>query len=139
MDYKNAPYTLFNSVGILKYSPNYSLRLLIDPEISHYYRFFIPKKYLFNRPKYESHISVVRKVVPVNLSYWGKYEGKEIEFQYDNNIHFGTVYIWLNCFSKRLEEIRLELGLNIHDEFTEPPQDYKKCFHTTLGNFKINE
>ena len=136
MDYKHEQYTLYNSIGTLKYGSNYSLRLLIDPEIANYYRCFIPKKYNYNKPKYEPHISVVRKVVPTNLQHWGKYEDKQIEFQYDNNIHFGTQYIWLNCFSKELENIRLELGLSIHDEFTEPPQDYKKCFHTTLGNFK---
>lgn len=136
MDYKQQQFKLFNSVGILKYGENYSLRLLIDPEIARYYQQFIPKRILYNKQKYKPHISVVRKVVPINLEYWGKYEDEEIDFQYDNNIHFGEVYIWLNCFSKRLEDIRLELGLEIHDQFTEPPQDYKKCFHSTLGNLK---
>ena len=131
---------LYLSKGILKYSQNqaghYKLIVEIDPEISRYYRSFIPKYIQYNPQMYDPHISVVRKEIPVNLDYWGRYDGQSIEFLYDNTIHFGTVYVWLNCFSKQLETIRLELGLPVSTMYTRPPEGFIKCFHSTLGNFK---
>lgn len=127
---------LFQSTGVLHYG-QHKLIVLADTEISRYYRALIPKWINTNPQKYPTHISVVRKEVPPNMDVWGKYEGKEVEFYYTSTIYFGTVYCWLNAFSERLEEIRLELGLSISEKFTQPPSDrWKKCFHITLGNFK---
>lgn len=108
----------------------------IDSEISGYYRSLIPKWIHSNRQLYPPHISVVRKEVPKIMAAWNKYDGQEIEFWYENIIHFGSVYLWLNAFSSRLEEIRVELGLPISNIYTLPPEGYTKCFHITLGNFK---
>lgn len=134
---------LYKSYGTLKYSIGKEknaprLILEIDKDISRYYRSFIPKSILYNIPKYPPHITVVRegKEQPLKLEEWGKYEGEEIEFQYDNIIKFGSVYIWINCFSKRLEEIRLGLGMEINSLYTLPPEGFVKCFHSTIANIK---
>ncbi len=133
--------TLFWSKGTLKYNEpggEYGYRLVveIDPEITNYYRALIPRHIKLNRQMYPPHVSVVRKEVPPNPEFWGKYEGEEIDFMYDNAIQSGTVYWWLNCFSKRLEDIRLELGLLVDSPYTKPPEGYAKCWHSTLGNLK---
>lgn len=126
---------LHKSTGILKYYPN-KLIVEIDQEISNYYRKLIPKWIKTNKQMYQAHISVVRNEIPPNMQYWDKYEGNEIEFYYENIVRFGTVYCWLNVFSTRLEEIRIELGLPVSSMYTLPPEGFTKCFHATLGNFK---
>lgn len=130
----------FKSIGVLRYENaknyDYKLALYIDPEISRYYRALIPKWIKSSPQMYPPHISIVRKEIPPNLEFWGKYEGKKIEFEYEPVIKFGRVYCWLDCFCNRLEEIRLELGLPVDSRYTLPPEGFRKCFHSTLGNFK---
>ena len=128
---------LFRSVGILRYSQTgVNLRVEVDQGIADYYRSLIPKSIKPNRQAYPAHISVVRKETVPRMDLWRKYEGEELEFHYSPMIHSGTVYCWLNCFSTKLEEIRLELGLPVSSEYTRPPEGYVKCFHCTLGNYK---
>lgn len=130
---------LFHAVGVLRYSiPKIGHKLVaeIDRDIGDYYFRLIPLYKNVNRQMYAPHISVVRHETPVNLEHWGKYEGQEIEFTYSNRIHHGKVYYWLNAFSKRLEEIRLELGLPVSSQYTRPPDGFVKCFHITLANIK---
>ena len=132
--------TLHKSKGLLRYSNagDVGLKLIldVDPEIARFYRSLIPKYIITNPQKYTPHISVVRHEHSINMEYWGKYENEQIEFEYSNHIHNGTVYWWLNAFSTRLEEIRVELGLYVHDKYTQPPEGYLKTFHITLGNTK---
>jgi hypothetical protein len=85
---------------------------------------------------YPAHISVVRKEVPPVLSAWEKYQNEPINFNYSPEIHFGSVYIWLNVFSTELEAIRRELGLPVSSQYTLPPEGFVKCFHCSIGNFK---
>lgn len=131
---------MFSSVGKLKYEKGnvyqYKLALYIDREISRYYRSLIPKWIKPNSQMYPPHVSVVRNEVPLNLDAWGKYENEPIKFYYENIVRFGKVYCWLNVFCKRLEDIRLELGLPVDSQYTLPPEGYVKCFHSTIGNFK---
>lgn len=131
--------TIFWSSGPLKYTidnSGYKLNLIVDQSISDYYRSLIPKYIDLNRQKYPAHISVIRKETPANIDLWGKYEGLELKFAYTNLIFRGTIYYWLNAFSKELEEIRLELGLPVSTQYTRPPGDFIKCFHITIGNTK---
>jgi hypothetical protein len=129
---------LFESVGTLRYSvgTTYKLIVEVDPEIVRYYRSLIPPWIKTNPQMYAPHISVVRKEIPPVLDFWGKYEGQKLSFHYSNIVYNGTVYWWLNAYSKRLEEIRVELGLPVSTQYTRPPGDYVKCFHITLGNQK---
>lgn len=131
---------LYKSKGTLRYShagdAGFKLILEIDPGIAYFYRSMIPKYIKLNPQRYAPHISVVRHEHDLNMKYWGLYEGQEIEFEYSNYIHNGQIYWWINAFSIPLEEIRTELGLYVHDKYTQPPDGFAKCFHITLGNIK---
>lgn len=130
---------LYESKGIIRYSIvdiGYKLVVDIDQSIADYYRSLIPKYKYVNRQKYPAHISVVRHEKPPNLEKWGKYNGEEVIFWYDNEIKSGQVYYWLNTFSEKLEKVRTELGLPVSSEYTRPPEGYLKCFHCTIGNIK---
>lgn len=131
---------MFSSIGILKYeiteNAGYKLIVEVDQEIADYYRSLIPKWYKTSRQRYPAHISVVRKEIPPRKEFWGKYDGKEIEFVYSPLIYKGIVYWWINAFSNKLEEIRLEMGLPISSKYTRPPDGWDKVFHITIGNSK---
>jgi hypothetical protein len=86
---------------------------------------------------YDPHITLVRNEIPELLENWDKYSGKEISFLYSNLIHNDEKYWWLNCFSKKLERIRLELGLPVSSPYTLPPSGFYQCFHSTLANNKV--
>lgn len=125
---------MFESTGILKYFDN-KLIVEVDQNIVDFYLSLIPKHLYVNRQRHAAHISVVRKEVSPNIEFWRKYEGEQVSFLYDNIIHNGTVYFWLNVFSKKLEDIREELGLENKSTF-QPPDNWKRIFHITLGNTK---
>lgn len=125
----------YKSTGILIYSDNpFKLIVKIDKDISYYYKSLIPKYFRANPQKYEPHISVVRKETP-NINFWNLYKNKEINFLYENIIYNDEAYFWLNVYSKELENIRLELGLQNTSEITKSP-DGKHKFHITIANFK---
>ncbi len=130
---------MFESIGTFHYSENYKLVIDCDQELSEYYRCLIPKYYDIQKSRWKAHITVVRseKEAPINLEHWGKYQGQEINFFYDPIVKMGKIYFWLNIWCKKLEEIRIELGLSNVSEFTLPPDcPFTKCFHMTLGNCK---
>jgi hypothetical protein len=130
---------MYSSFGTLEYSfkTNYSLRLIIDPQLAKYYRYFLPKFLKYKIPMYEPHISVVRKESPIYLEHWNKHEGKEIQFYYDD-IEWNDLYIWVNVYSLPLEEIRTELGLRnyANPNYTQPPTGFTHRYHFTIGNQK---
>lgn len=132
--------TLFESSGILRYSMSNSYKLIaeIDQEIVNYYRFFLPKYLEVSPQKYKAHISIVRKETPVNLEFWGKYEGEKINFFYQNIIYNGEIYYWLDVYCARFEEIRTELGLINYWKYDLPLTGFQKIFHITIGNIKKN-
>ena len=132
--------TLFEAQGILRYTekPTYKCILEIDQEIVNYYRWFLPKCLEINPQKYRAHISIVRKEIPKNLDFWAKYEGKVINFWYQNVIYNGEIYFWLDAYSLKLEKIREELGLSNVWIYDKPLIGFNKIFHITLGNVKKN-
>lgn len=132
---------LFPCEGFLHYNHiegyGYKLIVNLDQSVVDFYRKLIPKYYYASPQRYNAHISVVRKEVPQDLSNWGKREGESIPFFYSNYIHHGTVYFWLNAFSKELEELRRELGLEVdRHPNCNPPDGFIKCFHISLANCK---
>jgi hypothetical protein len=132
-------FTLYNSIGTLRYGYSH-LILDIDPEITRYYRSFLPKSLYVKLPLYPAHVSIVRKESSLFLEkvshLWGKYEGEKVEYVYSPLIHNRGVYFWLNAFSIRLEEIREELGLPLISYYKDIPERYKHTFHSTMGNIK---
>lgn len=117
--------------GILRYNEGDRLVVDIDVGLAEYYRSFIPNSISFNIPMYPPHITVVRGRYesPPDRTHWGTREGEEIEFEYENDIQIGRLYIWLPVQCKELEEIRYSLGLDrCFDKF--------KGFHITIANMK---
>jgi len=129
---------LYQAKGVLRYSEGFRLVVEVDQELANYYRSMIPKWKVVNRQMYPAHVTVVRgqKETPPNTEPWERYQGELVEYTYSPIVHEGTVYYWLNVFSTRLEEVRRELGLPVHSEYTLPPGGFTRCFHMTLGNKK---
>lgn len=130
---------LFESIGTLHYEPDWKLVLNIDQNLADYYRSLIPKYKPNNRQRYPAHVTIVRqtKELPTNIQFWNKYQGQEVKFLYNPEIQEGQVYYWINVYCQQLEEIRTELGLPVHSQFTMPPEGFKKHFHCTIGNKKL--
>lgn len=129
---------LYLSTGKLSYALDkgyYKVTVLVDPELHRYLRALVPRRFVCRKQKYPPHITVVRGEVPPNQSQWGLYEGRDIEFQYSDYLHSDDQYWWINCYSAKLIDIRLGLGLASSYHLTRPP-DGQECFHSTIGNQK---
>lgn len=121
----------YPTTGIMRYAGSDKAYLEIDPQIAAFYRSLIPKWIDYNVPMYPPHITVVRtgKEVPKNIQVWGKYEGKEIPFEYENTVGYDGTYYYLRVFSPEIERIRMELGLpRMRPQFND--------FHITIANSK---
>ena len=126
----------FNGSGRLNYSTDpYKLVLVVDPDLSRYYRSFVPNHFNVSPQKYPAHISVVRKAIPPNLTVWNKHQNEECQFEYDGIIYNDETYWWIGAQSVELEKIRAELGLPIYSDITKSP-DGRHNFHITIGNTK---
>jgi hypothetical protein len=121
---------MINSSGILHYGPDIRAIVTVDQSIVSFYKALIPKYYNVERQRYNAHITVIRFgiEIPKYMAYFGKYEGEEINFEYDTQIRFDGKYYYLQVYSKRIENIRLELGL--------PKFRRDNCYHITIGNNK---
>jgi len=126
---------LYQSTGPLHYEGS-KLIVAVDPHIALFYRSLIPKYHGVTGQRYAPHISVVRKENPCIMEVWGKHEGEMVDFFYDPIIDNDDRYWWLNVYSHRLEEIRIELGLPNINMYKTPASGFRKIFHMTLGNTK---
>ncbi len=136
------------SIGTLRYSPKNNgsldrrnggstkwwLVMDADPDIGAYYRhmfyMFRHKVERISRPTWHSHISVIRNEKPLDdfVHLWEKYEGQQIEFDYDPTKAQGdNTYVWLPVVCEAALDLRVELGLS-RDPFF--------ALHLTIGNFK---
>lgn len=128
------------AIGVLSYCDGNRLTVDIDPGLGAYYRSMIPKSVKVQKPRWPTHITVVRgdKETPVNLEHWGRYEGREVKFTYDPDLRIDEHYCWLNVWCDRLSEIREELGLPPKNRWTRPPSGrHHQCFHITIANKKF--
>lgn len=130
---------MFRSTGTLEYHSGPSKVVVqIDPEIGRYYLAQVPKSVRLRKPRYRTHISVVRKENP-DFTHWEKYQGATVDFEYSHHIYSSHVYCWINIYSPFLEMVRTELGLRLRSEFVgiykESP-GARHVFHSTIGNFK---
>jgi len=147
------------SIGTLRYGrSSYWLVVDVDPQLVAYYRRLLPQRVeysltigkvrydpvcldaeghwvIINPQRYDAHISVVRNEVPTDLSSWGKYDGQDVEFEYEHEVRHDDKYWWLDVYCERLEAIRGELGLSVTSVLSRPP-DGRWCFHCTIGNTK---
>lgn len=124
----------FQSSGNLHYGEDNKgfkkLILNIDQGIVDFYRYLIPKSQLVQPQAYSAHISVIRRENIPKMEFWGKYEGETASFKYETVIYKDGTYFWLEAYSEKLNEIRLELGLPKY-------RGNNNCFHITLGNRKL--
>lgn len=129
---------MLTSIGTLRYEPEHRLILEVSPDLAAYYRSLMPKVLAVQKPRWPPHVTVVRseKETPVYLEHWGKYDGEEVEFNYDPEIHIDKTYYWLNVWCDRLVTVREELGLPPKSRWTRPPSGGFQCFHVTIGNKK---
>jgi hypothetical protein len=131
---------MFLGKGKLHYNDEDGFRLVanVGQELSDYYRSLIPSYCRAKKPGWPAHITVVRpeKEIPPLIRYWDNYEGEEIELIYDSYILEGNGYYWLNCWSKRLETIRTELGLPNISKYSLMPTEFCKTFHITIGKYE---
>lgn len=131
---------LYPSSGALHYNHidgyGYKLVVEVNSAIVDLARALVPKWIELNSTRYAPHISVVRRETPTNLTMWGKYEGEQVPFEYSPEIHYDNTYFWLRVFSKRLVEIRVELGLPPSRLGVTCPPDGEAVFHVTVGNRK---
>jgi len=112
--------------------------VLVDDGIARFYRALVPKSQRWLKPKYHTHITVVRTgVEKVSDDLWGYGDGMDIEFSYDPYVWIGKVYIYLDIYSKDIEKVRENLGLPRlripHPSMTEA----RNCFHVTIANMKF--
>lgn len=130
----------YYSHGKIHYDDDDGFRLTVEvnQDLSNYYRCLVPKVQRVERPRYSAHITVVRPVYesPSKIRYWGNYEGEIVEFMYDHYIQEGKGYMWINCWCKRLEVIREELGLPNFSHYPLLPEGYLKTFHCTIGRYE---
>ena len=131
---------MFLEKGKIHYDDNDGFRVTV--EVHHdfidYYRSLIPSYHRTIKPRWSSHITVVRpeKDIPPRIRYWGDYEDEEVEFMYDPYILEGNGYFWVNVWSKRLETIREELGLPNFTAYALTPVGYNKTFHITVAKYQ---
>ncbi len=136
------------AVGTLRYSPKLNgcldrrdggstkwwLVIDVDPEIGKYYRHLYSlwtyRVDKLQRPAWETHVSVIRDEEPAEAfkPIWERYNGQEIEFEYDTTAETEGNYVWFPVWCERALDIRVELGL-VRDPFFP--------LHMTFGNFKF--
>ena len=129
---------LYPSTGVLRYARDavgHRLTLDVDPELARYYRALIPRWIATNKPRYAPHITVVRpeKETPAHPEHLSRYDGQAVDFEYSGVVHHGKIFFWLNAFSRRLEAIRAELGLQLVNAKSAPPDGYVRTFHITIA------
>ena len=132
---------MFKSSGSLKYYPDeYRMILSVNQNMLDYYFTLIPRYYRATKPGWKAHITAVRpeKESPPKIRYWGDYENEEVEFLYDSYMLEGGGFYWINVWSKRLETIREELGLENTSKYSLRPTGYNKTFHITIGKYQGN-
>jgi hypothetical protein len=128
---------MIKGIGKLVYTEKpYKLIVEVENDLGNYYRSFIPKYFRFQKPMYNTHISVIRSEDIYNLQYWGELNNVEIEFDYDNYIFQNSIYFWLAVECNLLKNIRENLGLPPLSKITKSPCG-NHDFHITIANSKF--
>lgn len=130
---------MYTSYGNLHYDDLDGFRLIlrVGQDLADYYRKLIPPSHRASRQGWAAHITVVRpgNDNPGKIRYWGDYENEQVEFLYSPYLENGRGFYWFNAWSKRLEQIREELGLFNVSKFALKPEGYSKTFHCTVARY----
>ena len=77
------------------------------------------------KPKIGQHITIVRREEPlINKEKWEEKDKLSISFEYDISFNVGDNHVWLNVFSKEMNDLRLFFGL---------PENPEYPLHLTIG------
>lgn len=135
----------FKSRGRIRYSPTNNGKSIrrdggttkwwiiidCDPGIGHYYRDLYQMAnygvHKLQRPTWDAHISIVSNEKPSNMSFWKKYEGVYVDFEYVPIAESNKLYVWLPVVCEKALDIRSELGLKRNPYYP---------LHLTFGNRK---
>lgn len=126
---------MFTSSGILQYDPGKGQKhfdpwwalLVCDDEISRYYTWHLKRFGIQLHPNdkglWGTHISILKGDPVPNPANWGKYDGYEIEFNYNHIVRFDNgKHAWVDIYSEDLSIIRQMLGF-----------EAKPWYHLTVG------
>jgi len=116
--------------GLRKIRPGSLIVADVDPNIAKYYRWWVDKQLhlKLQNTAWLPHITVFDGKTPLSkeqMALWNKHQHERIHFEYNNEIEQHWKFWVLPVESKRLKEIRQELGLPTN-----------KNFHITIGRME---
>lgn len=121
---------MFTAKGIYYYGNNWLIIKVQDQDLARYYRKLHAMSTYYTdvlTPPMHSHITVISKYCDKPKEYYNKkYDGQEVEFQYDINANGCETYVWMTVLCDHAQMLRDELGLG--------KPFYP--FHLTIGNRK---
>lgn len=122
---------MFEITGQLKYYNRYVI-IIIDDDIGAYYRKICSlhnRMWNIQSQSHGTHVTVVpgKYESASNSPKWKKYDGEHIKLEYSVDIGTDGCYFWLPVVCKKIETIRVELGLN---------PTIPIPWHMTIGNIK---
>jgi hypothetical protein len=132
---------LFFSKGVIRYEGSttdpFKVFVQVNSEITRLARALIPPYMPFNYPRYEPHISVVRKETP-DPAKWKLFPRCDelVEFAYNPEVQNDETYYWLQVFCPELSALRVELGLPPSRANVTLSPNGDAIFHITVGNAK---
>jgi hypothetical protein len=107
-------YYCFSSIGKITYDPKkgkffepWWAILECDNEILKYYKWLLLKEGIAIQKGslWGAHITWIRGEEAPNKSFWGKYEGIEIEFRYSNFLRYDNGrHVWLDVYCPKVQE-----------------------------------
>lgn len=108
---------MIQSIGTIRYRSNWWIWLECDYELGRYLRRlhynFVYKVCKLGKPSWDEHITVVSSHEKTDKfeQFWGKYEGLSVNFEVEIAPQTNGNAFWMPVHSKKLENIREELGL----------------------------
>ena len=100
-------------------------------DLAGYYQYWLAKKGIVIVPSsWKPHISVVKgeKMSKQIFTDWMKTNGEWVNFNYDDDLRMNDRgFVWVNCWSKELNDLRRSLGLYVKRD---------DRFHLTVAKMK---
>src|SRR4051812_41628495 len=78
-------------------------------DLVNYYQYWLNKRGVaISKSSWKAHLSIVRgeKMSKQIFSNWIKENGNKVSFEYDDELRCNDAFIWVNCWSPELNELR---------------------------------
>jgi hypothetical protein len=107
---------LYKTTGIVRYKGEWVI-IDVHNSIAKYYNWWVGRLSWKkgSTPYHGAHVTVLNGLYqkPAYYANWGKYEGQEIEVEYDSVVYTNDYgYYWLKVYTPWIKKIRNELGLS---------------------------